>query len=178
VSLPDDDVVQHGASAKDDSQGDHDARADGWRRRELKYRIQDHIGEKDGDGDEESSNGADACGRRVLQEILNAFATGVGGGVGGRGDETGGEEQLSGADHAAAHVQRQTQRAQGQTHFVDGAGLFRRNNLHLISLIEMDGVGRRIHFEEEGERQEGHHERHQTEKTERRQHFTDADDAD
>ena len=42
-SLPDDDVVQHGASAKDDSQGDHDARADGWRRRELKYRIQDHI---------------------------------------------------------------------------------------------------------------------------------------
>ena len=31
-------------------------------------------GEKDGDGDEESSNGADACGRRVLQEILNAVA--------------------------------------------------------------------------------------------------------
>ena len=82
---------------------------------------------------------------------------------------------MGGADETAAHVQRHCQRAKCQADFVDGGGLVRRNDAHLVD--EMDGVWRRTHFEQKDEAQQSHHQRQETQKAERSQHLAHSNDA-
>lgn len=107
LPLPNEDVVDHGAAAEDDSHADQDTGHRRRRRVEVAECVEDEAGEEHRNRDEEAADGTGATGARLGQVLVVAPLE-------RRRPQLHGEQELDGADEQAAQVQGEREGAQGQ----------------------------------------------------------------